>query len=237
MSELHSFYIFFKTKSIYRSLYTEAAKRAVTNCISHGFKDNRSDQYNQESSFEATSSFENSHLLGLKDHQDSNLELYDLHDLNASLLSKAQGRKSSISDDSLPDDLIAKSTVNLYDSIDENLHKNYEKLLLGFLTGLTSFSKTICETNDLRDPEGLSVAHFNVCSTHQFKIHYFETITGYKLVCLTSCDFPNLEETLKSIYVDLLNNLVLANPTYVVGSCITSSEFELIVRRTILSSI
>lgn len=128
-------------------------------------------------------------------------------------------------------------------------NSHYEKLLIGFLSGLTSFCKTIHVTNDLKRPERLSVAYFNVCATANFAIHYMETITGtglvivvhwhsgYKLICITSPDVPSLELTMNAIYTDLITNMVLSNPLYHIGSMISCPEFDDIVAKTLLANI
>ncbi|GFE54227.1 sybindin domain containing protein [Babesia ovis] len=113
----------------------------------------------------------------------------------------------------------------------------YEKLLIGFISGLTSFCKTIHVTNSLEDTEGLSVSYFNVCATSTFKIHYFETVTGYKLVCITSPDVASLELTLSAIYTDLIVKMVLYNPLYTVGGMISNPEFENIVAKTLRANL
>ncbi|EKX73759.1 conserved hypothetical protein [Theileria equi strain WA] len=179
MATLHSFYVFYKNKCIYRILYTEAVLRAVKNCTKHS----------------------------------------SIHSQPSEVSDSADTHKN----ESPVEDL-------------EESNKQYEKLLLGFLSGLSSFSKTICMANDLNDPDGLSIAHFNSCTTHNFKIHYFETITGYKLICITSPDSPGLEQTLKSMYIDLITNLILANPLYKVGTTIKSTEFDCLVEKTLYTA-
>lgn len=126
------------------------------------------------------------------------------------------------------------------ESTDEDMTQNnvhYEKLLIGFVSGLTSFCKTIHVTNELKRPERLSVAYFNVCATANFSIHYLETITGYKLVCITSPDVASLEITMTAIYTDLIINMVLSNPLYTIGSMISSPEFDDVVAKTLLANI
>ncbi|ORM39445.1 Trafficking protein particle complex subunit 1 [Babesia sp. Xinjiang] len=112
----------------------------------------------------------------------------------------------------------------------------YEKLLIGFISGLTSFCKTIHLTNELERTEGLSVSYFNVCSTSNFKIHYFETVTGYKLVCITSPEVPSLELTLNAIYTDLIVKMVISNPLYTIGGMISCPQFKEIVAKTLLAN-
>ncbi|GIX62693.1 trafficking protein particle complex subunit 1, putative [Babesia caballi] len=114
---------------------------------------------------------------------------------------------------------------------------HYEKLLIGFMSGLTSFCKTIHVTNELERPEGLSVSYFNVCATSHFKIHYFETLTGYKLVCITSPEVSSLELIMNAIYTDLIVNMVLSNPLYQIGAMISSPEFDEIVAKTLRANI
>ncbi|GBE60290.1 sybindin domain containing protein [Babesia ovata] len=114
---------------------------------------------------------------------------------------------------------------------------HYEKLLVGFMAGLSSFCKTIHVTNELERPNGLSVSYFNVCATSTFKIHYFETITGYKLVCITSPEVANLELTMSAIYTDLLVNMVLSNPLYTIGGMINCPEFEDVVAKTLRANL
>ncbi|KAK2195765.1 bifunctional Trafficking protein particle complex subunit/Longin-like domain superfamily [Babesia duncani] len=113
----------------------------------------------------------------------------------------------------------------------------YEKLLVGFLSGLAAFSKTITVTNELKGPTGLSVAYFNACATTNFKIHYLETITGYKLVCITSPDVSNLDVTLEAIYKELITNTILTNPLYIVGDVIKSPEIDDIIEKTLKANI
>ncbi|KAF5153432.1 Sybindin-like family protein [Theileria parva strain Muguga] len=124
-----------------------------------------------------------------------------------------------------------------HNSSDVDGYKTYEKLLIGFLNGLKSFSKTICEINEINNFKGISTSYFNTCTTHEYKIHYFETITGYKLVCLTSCDVPSLEDTLKFIYTEILTNLIIVNPTYIVGSTIESTDFDKLIKKSLSTNI
>ncbi|CDR94531.1 Trafficking protein particle complex subunit 1 [Babesia bigemina] len=126
----------------------------------------------------------------------------------------------------------ATDSAAVADELAEYNH-HYEKLLVGFMAGLSSFCKTIHVTNELERPNGLSVSYFNVCATSTFKIHYFETITGYKLVCITSPEVANLELTMSAIYTDLLVTMVLSNPLYTVGGVIDCPEFEDIVAKTL----
>ncbi|KAK1443342.1 hypothetical protein BgAZ_202180 [Babesia gibsoni] len=126
------------------------------------------------------------------------------------------------------------------DSTEEDLtekYEQYEKLLIGFICGLTSFCKTIHVTNELKRPERLSVAYFNLCATSNFSMHYLETVSGYKLICVTSPDVPSLEMTMNAIYTDLITTMVLSNPLYTIGSIITFPEFDEIVAKTLLANI
>ncbi|EDO07411.1 uncharacterized protein BBOV_IV010580 [Babesia bovis T2Bo] len=140
--------------------------------------------------------------------------------------------------DDIPDDLDRNGSTGIV--VPPELSKyntEYEKLLIGFISGLSSFCKTIHVTNGLESNCGLSVSHFNVCATSDFKIHYFETLTGYKLVCITSPDVSSLELTLSAIYTDLIVKMVLYNPLYTVGGMIINSEFDTIVAKTLRANL
>jgi len=58
---------------------------------------------------------------------------------------------------------------------------------------------------------------FNSLTTPQYKLHCFETLSGYRLVINTDPGVPDLKEALRSIYSDLFVKQVLMNPLYNLG--------------------
>eukprot|EP01068_Selenidium_serpulae_P011754 Selendium_serpulae@DN5720_c0_g1_i1.p1 len=112
------------------------------------------------------------------------------------------------------------------DQGDECGQREEQKLLSGLLFSLKSFSQKL---DPQPQPEGqvLPVSNpFNSFTTALYKLHYFETPTGYKFVMMTDPSVADMKESMKRIYSDLFVQMVVRNASYEVGSLIESPEFE-----------
>ncbi|CAD2216745.1 hypothetical protein AGDE_01069 [Angomonas deanei] len=71
---------------------------------------------------------------------------------------------------------------------------------------------------------------FRAVQTPFYKLHYFETITGYRLALLTDRDTPtdSTQQLLEEIFRGPFNSCVTRSPTYThtKGCLITGTEFD-----------
>mmetsp|Transcript_110193 Transcript_110193/g.311582 ORF Transcript_110193/g.311582 Transcript_110193/m.311582 type:complete len:144 (+) Transcript_110193:114-545(+) len=87
------------------------------------------------------------------------------------------------------------------------------KLISGVILTLTSFARQI------GPPKTLNFVSY---STPQYKLHAFESASGYRLVLTTDPGVPNQQDCLRHIYADLFVEHVVKNPLYTFGEDISS---------------
>ncbi|ROL01509.1 Trafficking protein particle complex subunit 1 [Anabarilius grahami] len=62
--------------------------------------------------------------------------------------------------------------------------------------------------------------------TSRYKLHYYETPTGIKLVMNTDLGVPNCRDTLQQIYSTLYVEYIVKNPLCVLGETLQSDLFN-----------
>eukprot|EP00446_Apocalathium_sp_SHHI-4_P066689 CAMPEP_0177515146 /NCGR_PEP_ID=MMETSP0369-20130122/44700_1 /TAXON_ID=447022 ORGANISM="Scrippsiella hangoei-like, Strain SHHI-4" /NCGR_SAMPLE_ID=MMETSP0369 /ASSEMBLY_ACC=CAM_ASM_000364 /LENGTH=184 /DNA_ID=CAMNT_0018993895 /DNA_START=86 /DNA_END=641 /DNA_ORIENTATION=- len=82
------------------------------------------------------------------------------------------------------------------------------KLVSGLLITLNSFAQ------QMGPPKTMGFMSY---STPQYKMHSFETATGYRFVLTTDPGVPDQHDCLKQIYADLFVEHVIKNPMYQIG--------------------
>ena len=105
-------------------------------------------------------------------------------------------------------------------SITEKKKMNRTKLLMGLLWSLKSFS-TLIAPPDLQKSQ--EVKSF---TTKTYKMHMYESLTGYRFVIISTPNFSNLNEQLKKLYNDIFIPHVCKNSFYSFGSPIKSLLFK-----------
>mmetsp|Transcript_107806 Transcript_107806/g.286998 ORF Transcript_107806/g.286998 Transcript_107806/m.286998 type:complete len:131 (-) Transcript_107806:67-459(-) len=87
------------------------------------------------------------------------------------------------------------------------------RLIRGLLLTLNSFTKQIGPKNTMG---------FVSYATPQYKLHSFETASGYRFVLTTDPSVPNQQECLRHIYAELFVEYVVKNPLYSIGEDVSS---------------
>ncbi|KTF83367.1 hypothetical protein cypCar_00039455 [Cyprinus carpio] len=67
---------------------------------------------------------------------------------------------------------------------------------------------------------------FLAFQTSRYKLHYYETPTGIKLVMNTDLGVPNCRDTLQQIYSTLYVEYIVKNPLCVLGESLQSDLFS-----------
>nr|XP_021325461.1 trafficking protein particle complex subunit 1 isoform X2 [Danio rerio] len=92
------------------------------------------------------------------------------------------------------------------------------KLMYGMLFSIRSFVSKMSPL-DMKDG-------FLSFQTSRYKLHYYETPTGIRLVMNTDLSVPNCRETLQQIYSTLYVDLIVKNPLCVLGESLQSELFN-----------
>uniref|UniRef100_A0A9J8BM03 Trafficking protein particle complex subunit n=3 Tax=Cyprinus carpio TaxID=7962 RepID=A0A9J8BM03_CYPCA len=92
------------------------------------------------------------------------------------------------------------------------------KLMYGMLFSIRSF---ISKMSPLDMKDG-----FLAFQTSRYKLHYYETPTGIKLVMNTDLGVPNCRDTLQQIYSTLYVEYIVKNPLCVLGESLQSDLFS-----------
>ncbi|XP_016116480.1 trafficking protein particle complex subunit 1 [Sinocyclocheilus grahami] len=92
------------------------------------------------------------------------------------------------------------------------------KLMYGMLFSIRSF---ISKMSPLDMKDG-----FLAFQTSRYKLHYYETPTGIKLVMNTDLGVPNCRDTLQQIYSTLYVEYIVRNPLCVLGESLQSDLFN-----------
>ncbi|KAK7129512.1 hypothetical protein R3I94_017660 [Phoxinus phoxinus] len=92
------------------------------------------------------------------------------------------------------------------------------KLMYGMLFSIRSF---ISKMSPLDMKDG-----FLAFQTSRYKLHYYETPTGIKLVMNTDLGVPNCRDTLQQIYSTLYVEYIVKNPLCVLGESLQSDLFN-----------
>mmetsp|Transcript_16938 Transcript_16938/g.39922 ORF Transcript_16938/g.39922 Transcript_16938/m.39922 type:complete len:144 (+) Transcript_16938:87-518(+) len=82
------------------------------------------------------------------------------------------------------------------------------KYVSGVLITLKSFAQQLGPSN---------TQAFLSYTTPQYKLHSFETISGYRFVLTTDPAVPDQQECLRQIYADIFVEHVIKNPLYRLG--------------------
>ncbi|KAK2886049.1 hypothetical protein QQF64_020168 [Cirrhinus molitorella] len=91
------------------------------------------------------------------------------------------------------------------------------KLMYGMLFSIRSFVSKMSPV-DMKDG-------FLAFQTSRYKLHYYETPTGIKLVMNTDLGVPNCRDTLQQIYSTLYVEYIVKNPLCVLGESLQSDLF------------
>eukprot|EP01071_Lankesteria_metandrocarpae_P000327 Lankesteria_metandrocarpae@DN1046_c0_g1_i1.p1 len=96
-----------------------------------------------------------------------------------------------------------------------------QKLLSGLLFSLKSFSLKMSPSSStggaLRQP-------FNSFTTSVYKLHCYETLSGYKFVLMTDPTVPEMSSHLQNIHQTIFVDHVVWSPSYVPGGVIMSNS-------------
>lgn len=92
------------------------------------------------------------------------------------------------------------------------------KLMYGMLFSIRSFVSKMTPL-DMKDG-------FVAFQTSRYKLHYYETPTGIKLVMNTDLGVPNCRDTLQQIYSTLYVEYIVKNPLCVLGESLQSDLFN-----------
>lgn len=90
-----------------------------------------------------------------------------------------------------------------------------EKLLHGLVFSLRRFYEKL--SNAYKTPEEnriIGESGFASLTTSQYRLHVYESLSGYKFVCFTDNKRGPLKLQLKEIYEKLFVNLVIFNPAF-----------------------
>ena len=63
-------------------------------------------------------------------------------------------------------------------------------------------------------------------TTSQYKMHFYQTATGYMFVLLTSANTPNLREKLRQFFQQIFLPYVVMNPLYELNTPIKITAFD-----------
>jgi hypothetical protein len=63
-------------------------------------------------------------------------------------------------------------------------------------------------------------------ATSTYRLHYFETATGLRLILITNPKVPSLRECLRQVYSGIYVEYVTKNPVQPLGTPITSTYFS-----------
>ncbi|KAJ5070974.1 trafficking protein particle complex subunit 1 [Anaeramoeba ignava] len=66
---------------------------------------------------------------------------------------------------------------------------------------------------------------FKSYSTSSYKLHYYESLSGFRMAILTDPTTGDLTDSLEYIYGELFTNYVMKNPLYEIGQEIKSQKF------------
>ncbi|XP_043088574.1 trafficking protein particle complex subunit 1 [Puntigrus tetrazona] len=92
------------------------------------------------------------------------------------------------------------------------------KLMYGMLFSIRSFVSKMSPL-DMKDG-------FLAFQTSRYKLHYYETPTGIKLVMNTDLGVPNCRDTLQQIYSMLYVEYIVKNPQCVLSESLQSDLFS-----------
>ncbi|XP_073679830.1 trafficking protein particle complex subunit 1-like [Garra rufa] len=92
------------------------------------------------------------------------------------------------------------------------------KLMYGMLFSIRSFVSKMSPV-DMKDG-------FLAFQTSRYKLHYYETPTGIKLVMNTDLGVPNCRDTLQQIYSTLYVEYIVKNPLCALGQSLQSDLFS-----------
>ena len=93
-----------------------------------------------------------------------------------------------------------------------------ERLLFGLLFSL---NRTATKMSPKDHPGQLSSL-----TTSQYKMHFYQTATGYMFVLLTSANCPNLREKLRQFFQQVFLPYVVMNPLYELNTPIKIAAFD-----------
>lgn len=91
--------------------------------------------------------------------------------------------------------------------------EDYENLMRGLLFSLKRF----CQKIFPKDSGGALLRgrpSFETCTTNFFKLHFYESLSGFKFVLLTTPECPSMVPRLKQIYLNVFVPKVTQLPTY-----------------------
>lgn len=92
------------------------------------------------------------------------------------------------------------------------------KLMYGMIHSIKSFVSRISPT-DLKDG-------FLNFRTSRYKLHFYETPSGIKLIMTTDLNVGNIRDVLHTIYSNFYVEYVIRNPVCELGQPITSELFQ-----------
>jgi len=72
---------------------------------------------------------------------------------------------------------------------------------------------------------------FTAYKTSSYKLHFFESATGFKFILLTDPSVGNIQEQLKHIYKNIFVEYVKKNPVYKLGAKVTCHLFEEVLEK------
>lgn len=117
------------------------------------------------------------------------------------------------------------------------------KLLFGLVWSLKAMSATMDPTpsasgqaKQMGTPSRIGQAcSFKSLCTETYKLHFYESPSGTKIVLTTSPDVGNLEDCLEYIYSSLFVEYVVKNPEYIPGRVFFFEHFTTSLNKYMIS--
>lgn len=94
--------------------------------------------------------------------------------------------------------------------ISPEVQKENQKLLSGLLFSVKTFCLKLSPIS--KNPPTPSIPLFTSFTTPFYKLHYFESATGYKFVMTTAPSVTDVKDFLKSFYTELFVPFILRSP-------------------------
>mmetsp|Transcript_33678 Transcript_33678/g.74582 ORF Transcript_33678/g.74582 Transcript_33678/m.74582 type:complete len:165 (+) Transcript_33678:139-633(+) len=106
-----------------------------------------------------------------------------------------------------------------------------QKQMFGLFWTLSNLCATVDPKCSTRAPLGAprkigEGSRFNSFTTNNYKLHFFETATGFKIVLNTSREAGDMRELLSTLYDDLFVEHVVKNPAYTPGTQVSIDSFN-----------
>ena len=98
--------------------------------------------------------------------------------------------------------------------------KDEQRLIFGLIVTMKSIVSTIDKVHT-----------FNTITTKHYKMHVYETASGYYFVVTSDPNVPDLRDALKHIHSELFTQVLLRDPTYEPGTPIEHVQFMHEVRQ------